>query len=437
MFSLPFRCLYRSPDILMNPTNIFVEEVTPSTLMPVEFLSHPIDTIQRKDMGENIPASTAKIENENHSSRTNNHFTDSNVVVADWKPIVAGPQIMETVNKHSPELRLEKSNDKVIYSPILYDGIPPAQQSNAIYNSNDEHQNSSVVGTDKAGETHNHDNQTGQKEDIRMEEVMELLKQRWLDLLCNKSAASLQNSERPKLRTEQSAHNSNTNQLWIELLNRHSNIMEYVSGDKPSNYDERIEKLVGIELVRIIRFGDLDSFSTFGSSIRILRLVKCNLKNEQLYGLEKLRNLELLDLSENELKHFTTDENALPHLIALNLSDNRICTLDELSGPYPALRELNISSNFLMRIDRRSISNISPQLYTLNLSDNLITRTSHSEGASATSVCHLPLGRINLTGNQLSHLDGSISTDYLATSFDFTSNLLQQVIIKSLGESLY
>ncbi|KAF7255791.1 hypothetical protein EG68_07858, partial [Paragonimus skrjabini miyazakii] len=37
------------------------------------------------------------------------------------------------------------------------------------------------------------------------------------------------------------------------------------------------------------------------------------------------------------------------------------------------------------------------------------------------------LGRINLTGNQLNQLDSSISTDYLATSFDFTSNLLQQL----------
>ncbi|KAF6768934.1 hypothetical protein AHF37_10163 [Paragonimus kellicotti] len=156
-------------------------------------------------------------------------------------------------------------------------------------------------------------------------------------------------------------------------------------------------------------------------------LVKCNLKNEQLNGLEELRNLEVLDLSENELKHFTTDDNALPHLIALNLSENHICTLDQLTGPYPALRELDISSNFLMKIDRRSISNISPQLYTLNLSNNLITRMSHSGETSATPVCHPPFGRIDLTGNQLSHLDSSISTDYLATSFDFTSNLLQQL----------
>ncbi|KAF7233042.1 hypothetical protein EG68_07467 [Paragonimus skrjabini miyazakii] len=350
-FNLSFRCLYRSPDISVDSiNNIIMSEVTPSTLVLADLLSYPADTIQIKDMRENVTASTAQAENEKHSPRTNNRFTDSNVEAVNCKPTVACHKIIETVNERSSELRLEVAIKKNTQSSLLCNGIPLAQQFNATYNSNDEHQNSSVVGTDKAEETHTVDDETGQKEHIRMKEVMELLKQRWFDLFHNRNVALLETSKRPKLRTEQSPHNSEANQFWIELLTRHGNIMEYVPGDKLSNYDGPIEKLVGLELVRIIRLGDLDSFSTVSSSIRILRLVKCNLKNEQLYGLEKLRNLEVLDLSENELKQFTTDENALPHLVALNLSNNRLCTLDQLSGPYPALRELNISSNFLMRI---------------------------------------------------------------------------------------
>ncbi|KAF8564922.1 hypothetical protein P879_08819 [Paragonimus westermani] len=347
----------------MSPTNnLILDTVASTTFVLAKLLPHHTDILRRTDMKRTIPENTKQTkctsttENKNHSSQTSDSFIHSDVVAAGWKPAVTCHTKMEVVNDCSPELHMEIATNSLTHRPLLCTRVSSPQQSDVTYNSNDRHHNRPVVGTDETDETHKPDNKTGQKKDIRMEKTMELLKQRWIDLFHNRNPVPLENSKRRKPCIELGTSNSDANEFWIELLSRHANIMDYVPGAKLSDYGGRTEKLVGMGLVRITRFGDLNSFSTIGSSIRILRLVKCNLKNGQLNGLEKLRNLEVLDLSENELKHFTTDENALPHLIALNLSNNRLCTLDQLSGPYPALRELNVSSNFLMRIGEVKIT---------------------------------------------------------------------------------
>jgi len=151
-------------------------------------------------------------------------------------------------------------------------------------------------------------------------------------------------------------------------------------------------------------FGEFN-LSEIPASINNLKnlntLVISDCKLEKLPDL-KLDKLETLSLDGNEFKEITPDFKNLINLLELNLNRNKFEGTLIIKNLPEELRTLDLSNN---TIDNIIIESHLPYLYSLNLSNTLITDID-------TSICKLPkLQYLHLSNNKLEGLKQKIETE--------------------------
>ncbi|TGZ72091.1 hypothetical protein CRM22_002297 [Opisthorchis felineus] len=261
---------------------------------------------------------------------------------------------------------------------------------------------------------------------IPEDHMLVALRRRWLNLLelrkrlfggshaQNMELQAIRSPEN-KLRPQGTLHQTNKN-LSEQVVSKALGVKEI-----PGDFSQQI---LCVEFFQISPGCDLVSFLWKCLELKVLRLHGCNLTTSCLKGIGLLKNLELLDLSKNCIDGLEVDTFALPKLTALDLCCNRISTLTRLGGPYTALKELNVSTNLITRLDRDQLHFTAPQLFLLDVSNNLVTQLGSSNNVGNFVF---PLGSIILSGNQLMRLEDFTCVDYVATQLDLSSNLLQEL----------
>ena len=170
---------------------------------------------------------------------------------------------------------------------------------------------------------------------------------------------------------------------------------------------------------------DVSGIQYCHSSLQQLHLAN-NFVAENLHinfkAIGKLSKLRHLDLSFNKIKYLTPDLLVnLTNLHTLILASNLIETLDrDLFINTPNLKVLDLSSNFLLAFDRPLITTQLPQLVSLFLQANQITRLSADLVGSFSN--HKTLKRIGLAGNPL-----TCSCDDYLSKWVKNSTIIMQV----------
>lgn len=104
-------------------------------------------------------------------------------------------------------------------------------------------------------------------------------------------------------------------------------------------------------------------------SIVYLNISSNQFENLEHVGLRSVRNLEVLDLSNNGIRRITTNPlRGLDWLVELKLDDNRICKVQgEPFSSMPRLRVLTMRNNRMRTITERTFRSLRGNLAILDL----------------------------------------------------------------------
>jgi len=184
-------------------------------------------------------------------------------------------------------------------------------------------------------------------------------------------------------------------------------IISYYNGNSPSQpLGEFPESLCQIKQLKELKVRDQLTF-----------IPKC---------INKLKNLENLDLSNNEIKEIPSELGDLSKLKYLDLSENDLTTISSSLKNLSKLNYLNISLNKLTSISSGiyKLKNVE----TLDLSYNSITKiTSNLKNMTN-------LKELNLSSNEITEISSSISKVENLVSLDLSFNKINCTIPKSLND---
>ncbi|CAL8078745.1 unnamed protein product [Calicophoron daubneyi] len=159
------------------------------------------------------------------------------------------------------------------------------------------------------------------------------------------------------------------------------------------------------------------------TAMRIIQLNNCSLNGNAIRdGWQVLRNLQVIDFSRNNIEFI--DAECMPNLTSMNLSFNQIEKFEDIGGPYLKLLELNLTSNAISRIDHGWVSCMAPNLHSLILNGNLITRDRRVD-------CRYDLvsfvSDLDLSDNQYCELEENFTQCLVCVRLNMSSNLITQL----------